>query len=80
MSDIQLYLVEIGKNKDEAQRIAQQTATRLDRKELKLVALVEGIGEYVNNEDATLRANSLAYLADVLSVLPPRLLLSLIHI
>jgi len=74
MSDIQLYLVEIGKNKDEAQRIAQQTATRLERKELKLVALVEGIGEYVNNEDATLRANSLAYLADVLSVLPPRLL------
>ena len=52
MSDVQLYLIEAGKNKDEARRIAQQTATRLERKELKLVSLVEGIGEYINNEDA----------------------------
>ena len=70
MSDVQLYLIEAGKNKDEARRIAQQTATRLERKELKLVSLVEGIGEYINNEDAKLRANSLAYLAEVLQCVP----------
>ena len=74
MSDIQLYLVEVSKSKDEAQKIAQQTASKLERKELKLVALIESIGEYINNEDATLRSNSLAYLADVLSAVPPRVL------
>lgn len=74
MSDIQLYLLEASKNKDEAQRIASQTASRLERKELKLVALIESIGEYINNDDADLRSKSLAYLADVLSLLPQRLL------
>lgn len=74
MSDIQLYLVEVTKNKDEAKRIAQQTASRLSRRELKLISLVESIGEYVNNDDTNLRANSLAYLADVLESLPNRLL------
>jgi len=71
MSDIQLYLVEAGKkNQAEAQKIAEQTAVKLERKEIKLVALIEGIGEYINNEDAALRTNSLAYLADILSVIP----------
>lgn len=74
MSDIQLYLIEAGKNKDEAQRIAQQTASRLQLKELKLVTLVEDIGEYINNEDPDLRSRSLAYLADVLAAVPQRVL------
>ena len=74
MSDIQLYLVEAGRNKDEARRIAHQTASRLERKELKLVAFVESIGEYINNDDAVLRCNSLAYLAEVLDATPHRLL------
>lgn len=74
MSDIQLYLVEFEKNKDEALRIAQQTAAKLEKKEIKLVALIEGIGEYINSEETHLRARSLAYLADVLVSLKPRVL------
>lgn len=74
MSDIQLYLVEFEKNKDEAHNIAVQTATKLERKELKLVALIESIGEYINHEEAHLRSRSLAFLADVLSSVPPRVL------
>ena len=38
------------------------------------MALVESIGEYINNDDTKLRANSLAYLADVLGALGPRTL------
>lgn len=67
MSDIQLYLIQSGKNKDEAARLAQQTATKLETKQLKLLALIESIGEFINNDDAHLRSQSLAYLADVLS-------------
>ena len=67
MSDIQLYLIETSKNKDEAKRIAEQSAAKLETKELKLLTLVESIGEYVNNDDNQLRAGSLAYLADVIS-------------
>lgn len=74
MSDIQLYLVEATKNKDEARRIAQETAAKLERKQIQLLALVESIGEYINNEDATLRSHSLAFLADVLDALPLRAL------
>ncbi|KAF2147688.1 ARM repeat-containing protein [Myriangium duriaei CBS 260.36] len=74
MSEIQLYLVEAGKNKDEARKIAQETAGKLERKEIQLLALVESVGEYINNEDATLRSHSLAYLADVLDSLSLKVL------
>ncbi|KAF4553608.1 Dos2-interacting transcription regulator of RNA-Pol-II-like protein [Elsinoe fawcettii] len=74
MSDIQLYLVEAGKNKDEARKIAQETAAKLERKEIQLLALIESIGEYINNEDPTLRTNSIAFLADTLDSLSSRVL------
>ncbi|GAM91442.1 hypothetical protein ANO11243_094920 [Dothideomycetidae sp. 11243] len=74
MSEIQLYLVEAGKNKDEARKIAQETAGKLERKQIQLLALVESVGEYINNEDATLRSHSLAYLADVLDAISLRVL------
>ena len=74
MSDIQLYLVEVAKDKDEARNLALRSATRLASGDLKLVDLIETCGEYLNSEDAVLKKNSLAYLADVLSQLPPKLL------
>ncbi|KAK8254760.1 MMS19 nucleotide excision repair protein-like protein [Phyllosticta capitalensis] len=72
MSDIQLYLFEHGKNKDEAQRIAAQSAERLESKKLKLLELIESLGEYLNSDDGATRAKAMAYLADVLSVTSPR--------
>ncbi|KAF2807067.1 MMS19 nucleotide excision repair protein-like protein [Mytilinidion resinicola] len=74
MSDIQLYLLDVDKNKKEASRIAEQSATRLQNNELKLVALIESLGEYINNEDFTIRAKAMAYLAEVLSFVPPKIL------
>ena len=74
MSDIQLYLVEVTKDKDEARNIAAQSANRLASGDLKLLQLIESCGEYLNSEDDQLKKNSLAYLADVLSQLPPNLL------
>lgn len=74
MSDVQLYLVEVNKDKDEARRLAGQSASKLANGELKLVALIESIGEYLNSEDAQYRVKTLAYLADVLEQVLPKVL------
>ena len=74
MSDIQLYLVEVAKDKDEARNLAATTANRLATGQLRLLQLVESCGEYINNDDAQLRKNSLSFLADVLAQLPPKVL------
>ncbi|KIW07731.1 uncharacterized protein PV09_01661 [Verruconis gallopava] len=74
MSDVQLYLIEAEKDKKEASRIASVTAHRLEAKELKLLDLIESIGEYLNNDDAAIRAKTLSYLAEILQFMPPKVL------
>lgn len=75
MSDIQLYLFEVDKNKSEAQKIAAQSAIKLENKQLKLLDLITSLEEYINDkDDSTLRGKSIAYLADVLEKVPPKVL------
>ncbi|KAK5174391.1 uncharacterized protein LTR77_001471 [Saxophila tyrrhenica] len=75
MSDIQLYLLEVDKNKPEAQSTAARSASKLEHKELKLIDLITSLEDYINNkDDAALRAKSVAYLADVLEAVPPKVL------
>ncbi|KAF1813660.1 ARM repeat-containing protein [Eremomyces bilateralis CBS 781.70] len=70
MSDIRLYLVEHEKSRKEASQIAIRTAERLQSKELKLLDLIEALGEFLNDNDPSVRAKALAYLADVLESVP----------
>lgn len=75
MSDIQLYLLEVDKNKPEAERIATQSATKLQDKQLKLIDLITSLEEYINNKgDGGIRAKSITYVADVLERLPSTVL------
>lgn len=75
MSDIQLYLFEVDKNKAEASRIAAESADKLDKKQLKLINLITSLEEYINNkDDSAVRGKTVAYLADVLERLPPKML------
>ncbi|KAF1986114.1 hypothetical protein K402DRAFT_446653 [Aulographum hederae CBS 113979] len=74
MSDIQLYLFDVEKDRKEALRIAAQTASRLESKQLKLVELIESLGEYLNNEEPKTRARTMSYLSDVLAATPPKTL------
>jgi DNA repair/transcription protein MET18/MMS19 len=74
MSDIQLYLVEADKDKDEARRLAARSAQALASGHLNLVSLIENAGEYINHDDSSLRVKSLAYLADVLDQVAPNVL------
>lgn len=75
MSDVQLYLFEVDKDASEAGRIARRSAERLQNKQLKLIDLIASLEEYINNkDDGSLRAKSVAYLADVLTVIPSKVL------
>ncbi|EME87474.1 uncharacterized protein MYCFIDRAFT_158718 [Pseudocercospora fijiensis CIRAD86] len=75
MSDIQLYLLEVDTNKAAAQQIAQQSANKLETRQVKLSDVIASVGAYINDEgDAVMRAKSVAYLADVLEKVPPRAL------
>lgn len=75
MSDIQTYLLEVDKNKAGAQNIAAQSASRLEKKELKLIDLITSLEEYINDKDnGSIRAKAVAYLADVLEKVPQRVL------
>ncbi|KAF2397570.1 MMS19 nucleotide excision repair protein-like protein [Trichodelitschia bisporula] len=74
MSDVQLYLFEFDRNPKEAAQIAGQAAKRLETKELKLIALIESLGEYLNSDDTGIRSKTMAFVADVLSLTPPRVL------
>ncbi|TID17506.1 MMS19 nucleotide excision repair protein-like protein [Venturia nashicola] len=74
MSDIQLYLVEFDRNRNEATAIAAQSAQRLQSKELKLSTLIESLAEYINHEEAATRAKTMSYVADVLQAVPSKVL------
>lgn len=75
MSDIQLYLFEVDKNKTEAKNVAHLSAQKLESKDLKLIELITSLEEYINNkDDPVVRAHSVTYLADVLSAVNPRVL------
>ncbi|KAF1996817.1 MMS19 nucleotide excision repair protein-like protein [Amniculicola lignicola CBS 123094] len=74
MSDIQQYLLDYDKNKRGAAATAQQTATRLEKRELKLLDLVQELGEYFNSEDGAVRSKTMAYLAEVLALVPQKVL------
>ncbi|QIW97841.1 hypothetical protein AMS68_003359 [Peltaster fructicola] len=75
MSDVQLYLLEVDRNKTEAKAIAERSAIKLEKKELKLIDLITSLNEYINKkDDSTTRAHTLQYLAEVLDVVPQRVL------
>ncbi len=58
MSDVQLYLLEVDSNKLEASSIAGNTAKKLERKDVKLVDVIQSLGEYLSNEDGAIRTKS----------------------
>ncbi|KAI9819508.1 MAG: hypothetical protein M1827_006956 [Pycnora praestabilis] len=80
MSDVQRFLLAVDKNPQEAQEVAAATAHRIQNKELKLVEVVQSLGEYLTDDDVALRAKAIAYLSAVLAALPPKLLTRQHHV
>ncbi|KAI9845458.1 MAG: hypothetical protein M1838_001720 [Thelocarpon superellum] len=74
MSDAQQFLLAVDRDKNEAARIADGTARQLENKQVKLLGVVQSLGDYLTDDDATIRAKAVAYFAAVLGALEPRFL------
>ncbi|EPS40889.1 hypothetical protein H072_5246 [Dactylellina haptotyla CBS 200.50] len=74
MEPVQEYLIAIDRDPDEALSIAKATAKRLENKELILLGLTKSLGEYLTNDDRTIRAKAIGFYASVLAALPTTLL------
>ncbi|KAI4099933.1 MAG: hypothetical protein LQ339_005722 [Xanthoria mediterranea] len=70
MSDVQRYLLRVDEDKDSAQRIAEETAQSLISKTKSLIDVVQSLGEYINDEDVSIRSKAVNYLSQVISALP----------
>ncbi|KAF1821166.1 ARM repeat-containing protein [Dissoconium aciculare CBS 342.82] len=75
MSDIQIYLLEVDKNKAEARNVAARSAAKLEAKEVKLIDLITSLEDHINDKnDGSIRAKTLTYLAEVLEQISPKTL------
>ncbi|KAI5850424.1 RNAPII transcription regulator C-terminal-domain-containing protein [Morchella snyderi] len=72
--DARLYMLNVEKDPTEATRIATQSAKRIESKELKLLDVVQSLGEYLVDDDRTVRAKAISYLSAVLSSLDSKAL------
>ncbi|KAI5816584.1 RNAPII transcription regulator C-terminal-domain-containing protein, partial [Pyronema omphalodes] len=72
MKEAALYMHHAERDPAEAKRIAQDTAKRIESKELKLLEVVQSLGEYLTDDDTTVRAKAIGFLAGVLAELGPR--------
>ena len=46
----------------------------LEAKSTTLIEVIQSLGEYINDEDATIRSKAVHYLSDVIAALPPNFL------
>ncbi|KAL9022625.1 MAG: hypothetical protein Q9185_000203 [Variospora sp. 1 TL-2023] len=70
MSDVQQYLLKTDSDKAGAGQVAKRTADKLGSKEVSLIEVVESLGEYINDEDSSIRSKAVTYLSQVISALP----------
>lgn len=70
MSDIQDYLLKVDNDKDAAEKIAKATAQNLETKKSSLIDIVQSLGEYINDEDSTVRSKAVTYLSHVIRAVP----------
>ncbi|PGH26805.1 hypothetical protein AJ80_01571 [Polytolypa hystricis UAMH7299] len=74
MSDLQNFMLVAEHSKEEALQIAATTAQKLDSKKITLIDVVQSLGEYITDEDATIRGKAVSYLTAVIKALPNRFL------
>ncbi|KAI9731957.1 MAG: hypothetical protein M1834_004408 [Cirrosporium novae-zelandiae] len=73
-TDVQKYLLTVDDSKSDAAEIAAETVKKLESKETSLIDVVQSLGEYINEQDVTIRSKAVSYLAAVIAALPPRFL------
>ncbi|KAJ5140797.1 Armadillo-like helical [Penicillium atrosanguineum] len=74
MSALQTFMLVVEHDKEEAKRIAESVAHDLESKKTSLIEIVQGLAEYINDEDPILRGKAVSFLTSVIKSLPPRFL------
>ncbi|KAM5442980.1 hypothetical protein MferCBS31731_001854 [Microsporum ferrugineum] len=74
MAELQEFMLEVEKNREEAIRIASVVASKLESKQTTLIEIVKSLGEYINDEDASIRGKAVSYLTAVIKALPEKFL------
>ena len=90
MSDVRDYLLTVDRDRAGAEDIASRTARskwstssladlayhaiELESRESSLIDVVQSLGEYINDEDATVRAKVVQYLSSVIGAIPSNFL------
>lgn len=54
--ETKLYMINIDKNPSEAAGIARDVARKIETKDIKLLDVVQSLGEYLTDDDRTIRA------------------------
>ncbi|OAL74570.1 DNA repair/transcription protein [Trichophyton violaceum] len=74
MAELQDFMLVAEKDRDEAMRIASVVASKLESKQTTLIDIVKSLGEYINDEDASIRGKAVSYLTAVIIALPDKFL------
>ncbi|KAM5436885.1 hypothetical protein McanMca71_002003 [Microsporum canis] len=74
MAELREFMLEVEKNREEAIRIASVVASKLESKQTTLIEIVKSLGEYINDEDASIRGKAVSYLTAVIKALPEKFL------
>lgn len=69
MSNVQQYMLTVNGDKEKALSVVRDTARGLESKQLTLIEAVQSLAEYINDEDATIRARAIDYLSQVIGQL-----------
>ncbi|KAK2873494.1 hypothetical protein FQN49_002310 [Arthroderma sp. PD_2] len=74
MAELQDFMLEVENNREEAFRIAGIVASKLESKQTTLIEIVKSLGEYINDEDPSIRGKAVSYLTAVIKALPEKFL------
>ncbi|KAF3481990.1 uncharacterized protein GIQ15_04749 [Arthroderma uncinatum] len=74
MAELQDFMLEVESNREEAIRIAGIVASKLESKQTTLIEIVTSLGEYINDEDPSIRGKAVSYLTAVIKALPEKFL------
>jgi NADH:ubiquinone oxidoreductase subunit E len=65
-NSVQIYLLEVDRNRDEASKSVEETAQKIRKSEMTLVDVVKLSQEYLTDDDATVVAKAIGFLAETL--------------
>lgn len=70
--DARAYIFAFEHDPTQAAEIAQQTSTKLQQGDVKLLEVIKALGDYLQDNDSKIRGRAIHYLAAILQTLPAK--------